>query len=167
MNQEQTEQILREKACRRPLTPAEQAHLDALLVAQPQLAADWQAEAALNTALANLTDKPAPSNLTARVLAEIGREDLTATGTPKANWLGWLGSAGWVPRAAVVVVVVGLGVLGYRHQQQSVRVQAAINIAAATTAAPLPSAEVLENFDEIFLMPPLPNADTDLLAMMK
>ena len=167
MNQDTLEQKLRETAWRRSLTAAEQAQLDAWLATHPGSAAEWKAEAALNAALAKLTEKPAPSNLTARVFAEIGREDLTTAGARKTNWLGWLGSVGWVPRAAVVVVLLGLGAFAYRHQQQELaRVDAASNIAAAAAAAPLPSV-VLENFDEIFLLPPLPNADEALLAMMK
>ena len=167
MNQDTLEQKLREAAWRRSLTAAEQAQLDAWLATHPESAAEWKAEAALNAALTKLPEKTAPSNLTARVLAEIGREDLTTAGARKTNWLGWLGSVGWVPRAAVVVVLLGLGAFAYRnHQQGLARVDAASNIAAAAAAAPLPSV-VLENFDEIFLLPPLPNADEALLAMMK
>ena len=168
MNQDTLEQKLRETAWRRPLTAAEQAQLDAWLATHPESAAEWKAEAALNAALAKLPEKTAPSNLTARVLAEIGREDLTTAGARKTNGLGWLGSVGWVPRAAVVVVLLGLGAFAYRHHRQELaRMDAASNIAAATTATPLPDAEVLENFEEIFLMPPFPNADEALLAMMK
>lgn len=168
MNKNTLEQKLREAAWRRPLTAAERAQLDAWLAAHPDKRADWAADAALNAALANLPEKTAPSNLTARVLAEIGREDLTTAGARKTNGLGWLGSVGWVPRAAVVVAVVGLGVFAYRHQRQALaRVDAASNIAAATTATPLPDAALLENFEEIFLMPPFPGADEALLAMMK
>jgi anti-sigma factor RsiW len=168
MNQETPEQKLRETAWRRSLTKLEQAQLDAWLATHPEAEADWKSEAALSAALAKLTEKPAPSNLTARVLAEIARGDLTPAGARKTNWLGWLSSVGWVPRAAVVVVLIGVGAFAYRHHRQEMaRVDAATNIAAAAAASPVPPTDVLENFDEIFLMPPLPNADEALLAVMK
>ena len=168
MNQDPLEQ-LREILCRRPLTPTEQTQLDAWLAAHPEARADWEADAALSAALARLPERPAPSNLTARVLAEIEREDLATAGArnTKTNFFG-LGSWGWVTRTAVVVVLVGVGVVGYRHQQHQVaQVKAAHNLAVVATAAPLPSPEVLEDFDAIFLLPPMPGADMDLLAVMK
>ena len=169
MNQDPLELELREKVWRRPLTADEQAQLAAWLAAHPGSRVEWEADAALNVALARLREKPAPSNLVARVMAEIDREDLATAKArkTKTNWFG-LGSWGWVPRVAVAAVLLGLATVGYRqHQQTLARMEAASNIAAVASAAPLPSAEVLENFDEIFLMPPLPTADTDLLVMMK
>jgi len=164
MNQDRSD--LREILCRRPLTPSEQAQLDAWLAAHPEAQADWEADAVLSAALARLPEKPAPSNLTARVLAEIEREDLATAGArkTKANWFG-LGSWGWVTRTAVVVALLGLGGWGYHHHQQ---VKAAQNlVAAANTARPL-SPEMLEEFDLISsLPPPFPGADMELLAVMK
>lgn len=166
MNQNPLEQELRENAWRRPLTEAEQVQLDALLASHPEARAEWAADAALNAALARLPEKAAPSNLTARVLAEIEREDLATAGArkTKTNWFG-LGSWGWVTRTAVVVVLLGLGGWGYyRHQ----RVEDAQNLAAAArTVPPLPP-ELLEKFDLISsLPPPFPGADMELLAVMK
>ena len=165
MNQDPLEQ-LSEILSRRPLSPPEQAQLDAWLAAHPEARVDWEADAALSAALARLPEKPAPSNLTARVLAEIEREDLATAGArkTKTNWVG-LGSWGWVTRTAVVVVLLGLGGWGYyRHQ----RVEDARNLAAAArTVSPLPP-ELLEKFDLISsLPPPFPGADMELLAVMK
>ena len=167
MNQDPLE--LREIICRRPLTPAEQAQLDAWLAAHPEARAEWAADAALSAALARLPEKPAPSNLTARVLAEIGREeDLATAGVrkTKANWFG-LGSWGWVTRTAVVVALLGLGVVGYRQQQQAAHVKTARTIATAAATTPPPSPEALEDFDAIFLLPIMPGADTDLIALLQ
>ena len=169
MNQNPLEQELREKAWRRPLTKAEQAQLDAWLAANPGARAEWAADAALNAALARLPEKPAPSNLTARVLAEIGREENLATAgarKTKTNWFG-LGSWGWVARTAVVVAVLGLGVVGYRQQQQQAHVKTARTIATAAAATPPPSPEALQDFDAIFLLPIMPGADTDLIALLQ
>ena len=169
MNQDPLAQELREKICRRPLTQAEQGQLDAWLAAHPEARADWAADAALNAALARLPEKPAPSNLTARVLAEIDREDLATAGArnTKTNFFG-LGSWGWVTRTAVVVALLGLGVLAFRHQQRTDHVKAAQNLAAAVrTTPPLPS-DLLQDFDLISsLPPPFPGADMELLSVMK
>lgn len=168
MNQDPLEQ-LSEILCRRPLTPSEQAQLEAELAAHPEARADWAADAALSAALARMPEQPAPSNLTARVLAEIEREeDLATAGArkTKTNWVG-LGSWGWVTRTAVVVALVGLAAFTYTYHRQQ-HVKTAQNIVAVAKAAPELPPEVLEEFDAIYLLPPpMPGADLDLLAVMK
>lgn len=165
MNQNPLEQQLREIAWRPALTAGERAQLDAWLAAHPEARPDWEADSALNAALARLPEKPVPSNLTARVLAEIEREDLTTANTRKTSWLSRLGSWGWVPRFAVVVVLLGLGAWGYRHHQQQVK--AAENLAIVSRTVPELSPELLEEFDVISSLPPMPGADLELLAVMK
>jgi anti-sigma factor RsiW len=159
------EQELREIAWRRPLTAGERARLAALLAANPQSRAEWEADAALGEALARLPEKPAPSNLAARVLAEIEREGSVTAKARQMSWWGWLSAWGWVPRLAVVV---GLTVGGafYLHRQQQVKTAHAL--AAVTRATPLPATEDLEDFDSIYaLPPPFPGADEELIALMK
>src|SRR5260370_23944746 len=65
---------LREAGWRRKLTSAEEAQLCAWLAANPQEQKDWEAETAMNHALARLPDVEVPSNFTARVLAAVERE---------------------------------------------------------------------------------------------
>jgi hypothetical protein len=172
MNPDSLELQLREAAWRRPLTAAEQARLDQWLAAHPEARADWAAEAALNAALQRLPETPAPSNLAARVLAEIEREDLATVAArkpKKTNFVGWLVGLGWVPRAAVVVavLVVGGGALTYRHHRQVVAQAQALQTVATVTATrePALSPEVLQNLDVICDLPPLPGADLELLAL--
>ena len=166
MNQDPLERELREYAWRRPLTAAEQARLDAWVAAHPEARADWEAEAALNAALARLPERPAPSNLTARVLAAIERDDFAGEAARKTIWFGWLGSWGWMPRTAVAVVVLAAGLLTYQHHQREVaRVRAVRTLAAAANVTPLPSAEVLENLDAIRRLNLTPAADEELLAL--
>jgi len=170
MNQDPLEQGLREKISRRPLTSAEQAELAGWLAAHPEARAEWEADAALSAALARLPEKPAPSNLAARVLAEIDREENLATAgarNTKTNWFGF-GSWGWVTRTAVVVALLGLGLMAYRQQQSAIREKNVQNLATAVrTTPPLPP-DLLENFDLIAsLPPPFPGADMELLSMMK
>jgi hypothetical protein len=90
---------------------------------------------------------------------------LTTAKTRKTNWLGWLGSWGWVPRLAVVITLIAAAGLVLHSRQQEEAAQA---LAAVTRATPLPSTEELEDFDSIFaLPPPFPGADEELLALMK
>jgi anti-sigma factor RsiW len=170
MNQDPLELELREKFWRRPLTVAEQAQLDVWLAAHPEVRPDWEADAALGAALAKMPERRVASNFTARVLAEIEREDLAAAGAREKNWFGWLGSLGWVPRAAAVIVVLAAMLAGFaahRHQQEALKARALSSFAAAADATPLPSPEIFENFDVINLLPPLPSADTELLAVLQ
>lgn len=165
MNQNPLEQELRELAWRRALTAAERDRLEKLLARDPAARAEWAADAALSAALARLPERPAPSNLAARVLAEIEREELITAQTRKTNWLGWLASWGWVPRLAVVVTLIAATALVLHQRQQD---KAAHALAAVTKATPMPSPEELEDFDSIFaLPPPFPGADEELLALMK
>lgn len=157
---------LREQAWRRPLTPAEQAQLEAWFAAHPEARADWEADAALSAALARLPEAAAPSNLTARVLAALERDDLATVGARGKFWLGWVG---WVPRtavaAAVVVAGVFIGVGVHHHQQQVVRVEAMRQLAAAAEVTPVPSPEVLQDLEVIRRINLTPAADVQLLAL--
>jgi hypothetical protein len=170
MNQDPLEQELREKIGRRPLTQAEQAKLAGWLATHPEARAEWEGEVALSAMLARLPEKPAPSNLAARVLAKIEREEDLATADARKTKTNWfrLGSWGWVTRTAVVVALIGLGAVAYRHQQTVLHAKDTQNLAVAVrTAPPLPP-DLLENFDLITsLPPPFPGADMELLSVMK
>jgi len=170
MNQDPLEQELREIISRRPLTQAEQAKLVGWIATRPEARAEWEADVALSAALTRLPERPAPSNLAARVLAEIDREEDLATAgarNAKTNLFG-LGSWGWVTRTAVVVALVGLSTMAYRHHLAALHAKDAQNLAVAVrTAPPLPP-DLLENFDLITsLPPPFPGADMELLSVMK
>ena len=168
MKQDPLEQQMRELTWRRPLNAAEQARLDQWLRAHPEARTDWEADAALSAALSRLPESPAPSNLTARVMDAIEREDLATAGARKTNWFGWLRSLGWVPRTAVVVAVLGGGVFWYQgHQRQAEQAEALSTLATVTEVSPLPSREVLENFEVIMRIHPAPMADMELLSMSR
>ncbi|MEY4387156.1 MAG: hypothetical protein RLY20_2439 [Verrucomicrobiota bacterium] len=165
MNPNRLEQELREKAWRRALTADERQQLPSLLASQPELLTEWEMDVALSAALAQLPAKPAPSNLAARVLAEIEREDLATAETRKTNGLGWLRSWGWVPRLAVVAGVIAVATFFLHRQPQAKAVQA---LTVVTKAAPVPAPEDLEDFDSIYsLPPPFPGADEELIALLK
>jgi anti-sigma factor RsiW len=163
MNPESLEQRLREAAWRRPLTVAEQAALAEWLAQHPDARAEWAAEAALSAALRQLPERRPPSNLTARVLAEIDREALATARARRTNWFGWLGAVGWRPRIAVVVLALGAFVLVHHERQQIAQARAVHALAEATLA--LPSPEVLQDMDVIRRINLTPAADMELLAL--
>jgi anti-sigma factor RsiW len=171
MKPDPVEQELCELTWRRPLSEAEQARLQEWLARHPESRAEWEADAALSAALARLPQPPAPSNLTARVLAAIDREDFPAAGARQASSFAWLR---WVPRLAVVAAILAGGGFWYQHHhgvkeanalaQQS---EALATLATVTEGSELPSPEALANFDVILRIHPALQADTELLGMSK
>ena len=161
MNNDPVNQRLRELAWRRKLTEAELAQWRA---AQPEAAADAEAEAALSDALAALPNAPIPSNFTARVLQELEREGQR----PAARRRDW--SWVWrvlVPRAALASVVVGASLFAYHRHQFADRLALGASIATVTGVGSLPSPQILEDFDVIQKLDTTPPADRDLVAWLK
>jgi anti-sigma factor RsiW len=161
-------QTLRETAWRRPLTTAEQIQLDAWLAAHPADRAEWELDAALNAALNRIPEQPVATNFTARVLAAIEQEDLTAAETRKnSSRLGWLRSLGWVPRAAAVATLLLVSGLTWRHFDNHRQAQAMERFVAATEATPLPPPEAFQEFETILHIMPSGAADVSLLTLMQ
>jgi anti-sigma factor RsiW len=152
---------LRELSWRRKLTETEQAELRAWLAANPGARADWELESALNAALNRLPGAPVPSNFTARVLQAVEREEARPRGW---NW-NWHGLVPRVAFAAVVVTFTGLAL--HHHEIYSQRVALVKSVALATGGQPVPSPELLENFDAIRRLSQPQHADDELLALMQ
>jgi negative regulator of sigma E activity len=168
MKNDPLDQALREAAWRRPLTAGEQAKLDAWLKINPDARTEWELDAALSQALARLPEQPVASNFTARVLDAIEREDLAAAGARReSSRLGWLRSLGWVPRAAVAVVVLAVGLLGWQQVRSQREAQALERFVAATEATPMPSPEVFQDYETIIHIMPPGAADVSLLTLMQ
>jgi anti-sigma factor RsiW len=163
MNPDPLENDLREKAWRRPLTVAEQAQLETWLASHPEARSEWTADVALSAALARLPERPVPSNLAARVLAEIDRKDLATAGARRTNWFGWMGSVGWVPRTAVVVIALAAGLIAYHQRQQAAQTRAVSTLANAAWSLPTPG--VLQDMEVIRRLNLTPAADVELLAL--
>lgn len=64
-----------EKSLRKPLTPGEQAQLDAWLAVRPDVRAEWEEEAALCAALRQLPNVPVSKRFTASLLQTIEHEE--------------------------------------------------------------------------------------------
>lgn len=168
MKHDPLEQNLREAAWHRPLTAAEQAQLDAWLAQRPEARADWEAELALNTALAHLPERPVASNFTARVLQAVEREDLAAVGGRKnSSRLGWLRSWGWVPRTAAAAVLLIAGMLLWQQVQHTREARAMERFVAAAEATDLPAPEIFQDYEAVLRIMPSGMADTALLTLMQ
>jgi anti-sigma factor RsiW len=158
---------LREAGWRRKLTPDEQARLSELLATDSELQSDWESEAGLNKALAELAPAPVPNNFTARVLAEAKREAaiFERTRRPAMNQAAWWFR--WLPKAAVAAVVLAAGVLSYHHVQETRREEVARSLSAISQIPVVPNPEVLKDFDAIVALGSNPPADEELLRVMQ
>src|SRR5437879_8108066 len=125
---------LLEISWRRKLTESEAAELQAWLAAHPEIHAEWQEEAQLNELLEALPDAPMPSNFTARVLAEVEREEKLQARAGGSSWRFWNWPFRWLPRAAFAAVVLGSGLLAY-HQHVIARERRELAVDLAKLAA--------------------------------
>ena len=164
---------LRELSWRRRLNSAEEGALHDYLAANPQANEDWQVEAELNQLLERLPEGPAvSSNFTSRVLEAV-RLDTAAearAGTErKGGWLAWRFLHGWLPKAAVAGLAVGLFALaGYHEHQVKTQRMFARNVAELSDAVVASDTDLMEDFDAIQrLGGPQPKVDTELLALMQ
>ena len=162
-------QHLLELSWRRKLTPAEEAELQACIAAHPGAQADWEAEVGLTEALGRLPDAPVPSNFTARVLQAAERE-AAAEARRKLAWLPWL-TPRWLPRVAFGAIVLGAGLLSYHEARDVRRDQRVSTIGLSlekdSKVSPVPSPDILQNFDAIRAMNRTPPADVELLSLFQ
>lgn len=164
MNPDPDYQRLRERSGRRPLTATEQAEIRTWLVAHPEAQAEAEAELALNQALARLPDAPVPSNFTARVWQTIERDDAqkVRVPAPRATWWWRV----FVPRFTAGTVMIGVGLLVYRHheaEQQAEFVKNFLVVASPSLADP----KVIEDFEVICQLSPPTAVDEELLKLME
>ena len=166
MSSDPTYNHLRELSWQRKLTGAEEAELRAWLAAHPDAQADWEAEAGLNAALGRLPDPPVPSNFTARVLQAVEREAAAEVRRSEQN--GWLWRRfRWLPKSAVAAILLGAGLISYRHFQAARLAEYAQSVAAVSDVSSLPSPEILKDFDAIDRLSATPSPDEQLLALLE
>ena len=165
MNHDPVYSRLRETSWRRELTDAEQAELREFLASHPEARADWEAESGLNAGLKRLVDAPVSSNFTARVLQAIELESAAAVRErPHVMSRIWWWQV-FLPRTAVVLVLVAAGWFSYDRYQIKKRAKIAEGLAVVATVQRPPSAEVLKDFDAILGLSSTPAADEELLAL--
>ena len=164
MNHDPVYQRLREIGWRRVLTEAEQAELRAWLVAHPEAAPDIKQEAVLNAAIAKYPNAPVSSNFTARVMAAIEQDEVAqrrASSRPKTHW--W---RAFIPRFAVVALVVVTVALGYRHNAAVQRTELTDAAKQIAEGRALSDMAVIEDFETIrSLNSAEATVDENLLAM--
>src|SRR5258708_496542 len=122
-------QKLLEASWQRPLTPEEEAELQAYLAAHPEAQAEWEADVLLTQQLRQLPAAPLASNFTALVLetvkAAAGRPRRAAT---SFGWLAWVRQ--YLPRAASAGIALVLVLTGGYQYRASRRAPPARSVAA-------------------------------------
>ena len=163
---------LREAAIRRPLTAQEETSLRTHLTANPETQPAWDEERGLTRLLNELPDAPLASNVTAQVMQAIERESLRRSRTPKV--FSWLGLVRPAHRFAGACLLIILAALSYSQYQTFSRERMAVSLAAVadtvdatSQVAPLPTVEMLKDFDAIYLLNRTrPQADEELLTAL-
>ena len=126
--------------------------------------ADRELDARLTQALARLPDVPVPSNFTARLMQAIELEEARPSRRWSFNW-NW---HALFPRIAVTAAVLLFAGVTFRHYElASQRSTLAKNVAFVAESQPLPSVDVLKNFDAIQRMGQPAHADEELLALLQ
>ncbi|MST94066.1 MAG: hypothetical protein EXS33_02130 [Pedosphaera sp.] len=159
---------LRDLAARRPLTPAEEARLEAWLTAHPEARADWEQEAALDRLLRELPPAPVSSNFKVLVLQALDAEERAAARAAQAApWrLSWRNI--FSPRVASVGLLLALGVAGAFEYRTYTRTQLARGVRDVSSVVALTGPDVLQDFEAIHELPAAPaKADLDLLAALQ
>jgi hypothetical protein len=117
----------------------------------------------LRELLSRLPDAPVSSNFTARVMRAVEMEG--ARRPRRWNFLAWNWHA-LLPRATVAAVMMAaIGFTFYQHEIDNRRFELAQNVALVAQSQPLPSVDVLQNFDAIQRMSQPARADEELLAL--
>jgi hypothetical protein len=140
---------LREISWRRKLTSAEERELREWLDAHPEAQETLDLEAGLTEALWKMPDVPVASNFTSRVLQAVERE-AKAEERGRDSRKIWRKLPRWLTRLASATV--------------EARQRAAVQSVAGV---PLPSPEILTNFDAIRIVSATPAPDEQLLALFK
>ena len=120
MNPELDETQLRELAWRRSLKADELARLADCLRKRPELRAEWQDDLALAAALRQLPERAAPSNLTARILAEVDRLESAKAAGPVGVRIVWRHWLRWSVGVTAVTMLLGGGLFWRQQQLQAV-----------------------------------------------
>lgn len=156
---------LRELSWRRKLTDAEERELREWLAAHPEAVESFDLESGLTEALAKIPDAAVASNFTSRVLQTVQREAMAHARGEREGWKIWRRFPRWMPRVASAAVVIIAAASVYLYHSN---VEARHAIAAQWVAGmPLPSPEILTNFEAIRIVSATPAPDEQLLALFQ
>jgi anti-sigma factor RsiW len=156
---------LREISWRRKLTSAEERELRAWLAAHPEAHESVELETGLTETLGKMADVPVASNFTARVLQAVGREAMVEARGGESRWKLWRRLPRWLPRvASATLVVTAAGSLYLYNQSVQARQK---DLVQRVARVPLPSPEILTNFDAIRIVSATPAPDEQLIALFQ
>ena len=156
---------LREINWRRKLNSAEERELREWLAAHPEAHESLELETGLTEALGKMADVPVASNFTARVLQAVEREAMAEARGGEPQRKLWRMLPRWLPRVASATLVVMAGLLAYLHNNSVEAKQRAL--VQRVAGVPLPSPEILTNFDAIRIVSATPAPDEQLLALFQ
>lgn len=151
---------LRQLIWRRELTEGEQAELRAWLSTHPEAQLDWEIENQLSALLKRLPDVPVSSNFASRVLQAVERESSPPTPARQAGRAWWLRV--FLPRLGVAALIGIVGLAAYHQYQVEQRKELRASLVAISKVEPLPSPEVLKDFEVIHRLSPTPAPDKEL-----
>jgi anti-sigma factor RsiW len=156
---------LREISWRRKLNSAEEHDLREWLAAHPEAQESLDLETGLTEALRKVPDVPVASNFTARVLQAVERETMAEARGGEPRWKLWRRLPRWLPRvASATLVVTAAGSLYLYNESVQARQK---DLVQRVARVPLPSPEILTNFDAIRIVSATPAPDEQLLALFQ
>jgi len=118
----------------------------------------------LRELLSHLPDAPVASNFTVRLMQAVEFEESRSSRRRNFRW-NW---HALLPRIAVAAALVLFAGLTFHHfELTSQRTALAKNVAFVAESQPLPSVDVLDNFDAILRMIQPAHADEELLALLQ
>ena len=156
---------LREISWRRKLTSAEERELRAWLAGHPEVQEPFGLETGLTEVLGKIPDVPVASNFTARVLQAVEREAMAEARGRESRWKIWRRVPRWLPRVASATIVVVVAGSVYLHNSNVEARQK--DLVERMAKMPLPSPEILTNFDAIRIVSATPAPDEQLLALFQ
>lgn len=156
---------LREISWRRKLTSVEERQLREWLAAHPEVQDTFELETGLTEALRKMTEVPVASNFTARVLQAVEREARADAREQEKRWTIWRRLPRWLPKvASATLVVTVVGSVYLYNQNVEARQKELVQRLAKV---PLPSPEILTNFEAIRMVSTTPAPDEQLLALFQ
>jgi hypothetical protein len=150
---------------RKSLSEGQRQFLREYLAAHPESRVQWELERCLDSCLDRLSDVPVSSNFTARVLQ--AAVQTPAPRTIGAGAWGWRTFVQWIPRLAVAMLVMGVGVMAFQQYDTTRHRQMAHQLAVVSQVAQLPRMEWLKDFDTIDRLSKVQVADQELLAALQ
>jgi hypothetical protein len=157
---------LKEASWRRSLTAAERTRLRELLAEHPEWRESWEAEEAMNRLLQRLPSAAVSTNFTARVVGAAQRLPAKPAWRRRPAIFPYL-PAGWIPRAALGLAMLGCGFLSFQQYQTNHRTKMAQGLISVSRLAALPSMDWLKDFDTINKLNKVQVADDELLSALQ